>query len=196
MPATSAKNMLRELCAIDFHIDSFDFDEKLDLVGTINFNKPVHVSEKGIIAEFGISACSLQVRMSSGQMPLRFQLAQKQLSIEPVGDVLKDVSHTVDREISGRGAIEGVIPKPSASLSASQKDARTVTGKAYQPEYLIHINLCGDDQFPAWQFRSVARDDPIEGTLRDTIFGTIVNFAPGLDVVVELKAAIHHDRGD
>jgi hypothetical protein len=138
---TSAMNMLRQLCAIDFRISTYD--AKIDLYGMINFNAH-DVSAAGMNARFGLSGCSLLVKMSSGQMPLRFQLAQ--LSIEPVGE----------------------------------------------PEHSVRLTLCGDDQFPAWKLKSPDEVRPMIATLREEMFGSIVNFVPPTNVVVELKPAIQH----
>jgi hypothetical protein len=182
-------NILRELCAIEFRIVAF-MDE-LELVGTINFNDPI-VTNEGVTAKFGILGCRLEVKMSSGQMPLSSQLAQKQLTITPVGDILKDVRENTDREMSGSLEIgsEGVKPKISAGTSASQRDSQTVSGKVHRPEYLLHVNLCGDGKYPAWQFRSVKEADPIVGILKEETFGKVVDFSEPPAIVVELKTSI------
>jgi hypothetical protein len=189
MPSTSPTNILRELCAIEFRTVASAGD--VDLFGTINFNDPT-VCNEGVTAKFGILSCRLEVTLSGGQMPLRFQLTQKQLVIAPVGDVLKDVKENTDREVSGSLEVgsKDFSPKISAGVSASQKESQTVSGKAHRPEYLLHVNLCGDSSHPAWQFRAVKEKDPIVGTLVDETFGKVMDFSNIPEIIVELKARI------
>ena len=184
-------NLLRQLCAIEFRTDQHR--NAIDLIGTINFNDTT-VSYRAITARFGLLGCELQVRMSSGRMPLETQLAQKILNLYPVGDPLKNVTNTIDRERTGRLALgtKAYAANFDAEVSGKQKDSETVAGKSFRPEYQIHINLCGDHELPAWQFRSVQEVAPIVGILRSETFGRIVEFSEPVTIVVALKASAKH----
>ncbi|MFK4727437.1 hypothetical protein ABIE89_008537 [Bradyrhizobium niftali] len=188
MPETRPTNLYRQLCALEFRSDHHR--NAVDLVGTINFNDTQVTGEKGVTAAFGIDKCTLEISMSSGNMPLETQLIQKLLPLVPIGDGIKDVTSVVDRERTGRVAVgaKGYAPDFNAELGGKLKDTETVAGKAYRPDYVIHVELCGDHEQPAWRIRSAAESAPIVGMIRDETFGRIVGFKEPVTVTVSVKA--------
>ena len=122
-------------------------------------------------------------------MPMRSQLIQKQLTIGAVGDGLKDVRNQTDHELTGEieGKLKGLQPTLGVGASTKQTTSQVVSGKSHQPEYLIHINLCGDALHPAWTLKSTAIENPILGTLIEETFGQVVDFLESTEISVELR---------
>jgi hypothetical protein len=183
-------NLLRDLCAIEFRTEERKDD--LDLVGTINFHDPiVEDDENNNKATFGLLKCRLSVSLSSGSMPLRYQLAQKQLTISPVGETLKQRKHEVDQELEGKieAGARGIVPSLTAATRAKQRELTSTTGDIHQPQYLIHVDICGDSTSPAWRISSVAAESALVGVLMDETFGRIVAFSEQTKLLIELSVS-------